>query len=119
MSNAEGLKEDARKLMAFYQREDLEDLTKHLLARIALYLDRNAYAQSSYSKNNSRTRLNDDLVRALRQRWQNGASFNALSREVGVSYSAIRSAIIGITWRHVAEDQTKAEADAAATKAAA
>lgn len=46
-------------------------------------------------------KLTDDIVRECRTRHAAGASFLGLSREFGVSYPAMRNAILGKTWKHV------------------
>jgi hypothetical protein len=48
-------------------------------------------------------RLDLDKARELRQRHAKGESMKSLSRQTGISYSAVRSAIIGDTWKENAE----------------
>ncbi len=46
-------------------------------------------------------KLTDEIVRECRARRAAGAAYLGLSREFGVSYPAMRAAIIGKTWKHV------------------
>lgn len=49
----------------------------------------------------SSSKLTDAAVREARLARQRGASYLALARRYGVSVATMRSAVVGLTWRHV------------------
>lgn len=51
---------------------------------------------------NPQAKLTDEIVRECRARAAAGESQHSLARAFGVSQGAIRLAVIGVTWRHVA-----------------
>lgn len=48
-------------------------------------------------------KLTDEKVRELRKLHKEGFGFRKLSRQFKVDYRSARSAILGITWKHVKE----------------
>ncbi len=47
-------------------------------------------------------RLSEKIVRSLRKRHKKGnVSYRQLSRELGVSDTVVRDAIVGNSWKHV------------------
>lgn len=47
------------------------------------------------------SKLNEDLVRELRKRFKEGETCHSLAKEIGVNEKTIRTACLGITWKHV------------------
>jgi hypothetical protein len=47
------------------------------------------------------SKLSDETVREARLARQQGASYPTLARRYGVSTATIRSAVVGLTWKHV------------------
>lgn len=76
-----------------------------------LHIERMPRGEKHYAKtnpeklcrgdNHGQSKLSDDKVREIRKRRSCGESFTSLGIEFGISYVAIRNAVIGKTWRHV------------------
>ncbi len=58
--------------------------------------------QTAAGERNAVAKLTEEIVRQIRSRRQAGESLAALGREFGVTRYAVWSAVVGRTWRHVA-----------------
>lgn len=64
--------------------------------------DRHAKGRSARGERAGRALLTESQVLACRERWYGGQSIAALAREHGVSHSAMRYAVNGRNWKHLA-----------------
>ena len=55
----------------------------------------------THGENHPRARLDDDRVRHIRRRHQQGATLKEIAAEVGVSHYAVHDVVRGRTWSHV------------------
>lgn len=67
-------------------------------------LDRMRKGRGGFLKgeHNGRARLTDDMVRIARAMSAQGAQYRQIARELGAHEDAIRDAVLGVTWSHVA-----------------
>ena len=51
--------------------------------------------------NHPKCKMNDDIVRSIRLRYESGESALEISRDIGMDSGAVFHAVVGITWKHI------------------
>ena len=64
--------------------------------------DRSAKGRSASGAKSPNAKINDDMVRRIRERLSAGITQDSIAREVGISQSAVSLVKLGRTWRSVA-----------------